>query len=77
MVLFKSSNFSYQENLYIFKIFDSKMYLDIFDIGLSKQLIKYRVREMDHKILLDKIARPNFNVLDIGANIGYYASKEA
>ena len=69
----KALTFLTKKNLYIFKIFDSKMYLDIFDIGLSKQLIKYRVREMDHKILLDKIARPNFNVLDIGANIGYYA----
>ena len=66
-------SFFTQKKIYTFKIFNSSMHLDIGDIGLSKQLIKYKSREMDHKILLDKIAKPNFHVLDIGANIGYYA----
>ena len=58
------------------KIFDYQMYLDVFDKGLSVQLIKYRKREMDHKYLLDKILSPGNVVLDIGANIGYYALME-
>jgi len=57
-------------------IFDFKMYLDVYDKGLSNQLIKYRQREMDHKFLLDKILTPGSVVLDIGANIGYYALME-
>lgn len=57
-------------------IFDYKMYLDVFDKGLSIQLIKYRKREMDHKFLLDKTLEKGSVVLDIGANIGYYALME-
>ena len=54
------------------RIYDFEMYLDIFDDGLSKQLIKYKKRELDHKYILEKVLRPGFTVLDIGANIGYY-----
>ena len=58
------------------KIFDYQMYLDVYDKGLSVQLIKYRKREMDHKFLLDRTLKPKSVVLDIGANIGYYALME-
>jgi len=58
------------------KVFDYQMYLDIHDRGLSKQLIKYRKREMDHKFILDKVLKKGSTVLDIGANIGYYALME-
>ena len=54
------------------RIYDFEMYLDIFDDGLSKQLFKYKKRELDHKYILEKVLRPGFTVLDIGANIGYY-----
>tara|TARA_B110000196_G_C21138218_1_gene662384 strand:- start:855 stop:1817 length:963 start_codon:yes stop_codon:yes gene_type:complete len=57
-------------------IFDYKMYLDVHDKGLSIQLIKYRKREMDHKFLLDRTLSEGSVVLDIGANIGYYALME-
>jgi FkbM family methyltransferase len=57
-------------------VFDYKMYLDVFDKGLSHQLIKYRKREMDHKFLLDRTLTRDSVVLDIGANIGYYALME-
>jgi len=57
-------------------IFDFQMYLDVYDKGLSIQLIKYRKREMDHKFLLDKTLTKGSVVLDIGANIGYYALME-
>ncbi len=57
-------------------VFDYQMYLDIYDNGLSKQLIKYRRREMDHKYILDKVLGKGSTVLDIGANIGYYALME-
>jgi len=59
------------------KIFNYKMILDITDLGLSKQLIKYKEREMDHKVLLDMIIQPGDHILDIGANIGYYALMES
>ena len=58
------------------KVFDYQMYLDIYDQGLSKQLIKYRKRELDHKYILEKTLKKGSTVLDIGANIGYYALME-
>jgi len=58
------------------KIYDYKMFLDIYDIGLSYQLIKYRKRELDHKFILERILNEGDVVLDIGANIGYYALME-
>ena len=57
-------------------IHDYKMYLDASDMGLCRSLILFGTREVDHKILLEKIAKPGMNVLDIGANIGYYALME-
>lgn len=57
-------------------IHDYKMYLDSNDMGLCRSLILFGTREVDHKILLEKIARPGMTVLDIGANIGYYALME-
>lgn len=53
-----------------------KMYLDTKDRGLCRALLLFGTREVDHKILLEKIAKPGMTVLDIGANIGYYALME-
>ena len=53
-----------------------QMFLDATDMGLCRSLILFGTREVDHKILLEKIARPGMTVLDIGANIGYYALME-
>ena len=53
-----------------------KMYLDASDSGLCRGLILFGTREVDHKILLEKILKPGMTVLDIGANIGYYALME-
>ena len=57
-------------------IHDYKMYLVASDMGLCRSLILFGTREVDHKILLEKIAKPGMSVLDIGANIGYYALME-
>ena len=53
-----------------------KMLLDVKDRGLSRALILFKKREVDHQILLGKILKPNMRVFDIGANIGYYALME-
>ena len=57
-------------------VYNSKMIVDLYDDGLSKQLLKYGARELDHKYLLEMILKPGTFVLDIGANIGYYALLE-
>ena len=49
------------------------MYLDNFDKGISRTLILYGERELEHKLMLERVLKPGMSVLDIGANIGYYA----
>ena len=57
-------------------IHNYKMLLDVKDRGLSRALILFRKREVDHQILLERILKPDMRVFDIGANIGYYALME-
>ena len=59
------------------QIYDYRMVLDLFDKGLSRTLMLFGERELEHKLLLEKICRPGMRVLDIGANIGYYAIMES
>ena len=54
------------------KIFKFKMFLNPFDKGISRTLILFGEREIDHLIILKKILKKNMNIFDVGANIGYY-----
>ena len=68
---------SFLHRTYVIRnIHSYKMYLDTKDMGLCRSLLLFGTREVDHKILLEKIAKPAMTVLDIGANIGYYALME-
>jgi FkbM family methyltransferase len=58
------------------KIYSYRMYLDLADRGISRTLLLFGERELEHKIMLEKVLRPGMSVLDIGANIGYYALME-
>jgi len=53
-----------------------RMLLDADDPGISRTLILFGQREMEHKAMLERVLRPGMTVLDIGANIGYYALME-
>jgi len=70
--IFKSKN-----GLVIKKILDYKMYLSIDDSGLSKELLFKGVREELQTEIWRKIIKPGMNVLECGANLGYYALMEA
>ena len=59
------------------RIFNYQMYLDTKDKGLSRTLFLYGRREIDHYIMLHEILKPGMKILDIGANIGYYAIMES
>ncbi len=59
------------------KIFDYKMYLDPRDKGISRTLLLFGERELDHRIILKKVLSKNMKVFDIGANIGYYVLMES
>lgn len=58
------------------RIYDYKMLLDLDDRGISRTLLLFGERELEHKIMLERVLRPGMTVLDIGANIGYYALME-
>jgi FkbM family methyltransferase len=58
------------------KIHDYRMLLDLEDKGISRSLILFGTREVDHKIILEKVLKPGMAVLDIGANLGYYVLME-
>ena len=52
------------------------MILDLDDPGLSRALMLFRTREVDHKVMLERIVRPGMRIFDIGGNIGYYPLME-
>lgn len=58
------------------KIHNYRMLLDLEDKGISRSLILFGTRELDHKIILEKVLKPGMAVLDIGANLGYYVLME-
>jgi FkbM family methyltransferase len=58
------------------RIFGFWMYLDTLDQGIGRTLILFGRREEDHRIILQRVLKPGMTVLDIGANIGYYAMME-
>ena len=65
-----------KRNLVPRRIFDFKMLLDLSDAGISRTLLLFAQREMEHKWILDRVLRPGMAVLDIGSNIGYYPLME-
>jgi FkbM family methyltransferase len=52
------------------------MLLDLQDRGISRTLLLFGQRELEHKLMLERVLRPGMTILDIGANIGYYALME-
>ncbi len=58
------------------KVNDYKMILDNNDPGISRSLILFGTREVDHKVIIEKVLKPGMRVFDIGANIGYYVLME-
>ncbi len=57
-------------------IYSYRMLIDLEDRGISRTLLLFGEREIEHKIMLERMLRPGMTVLDIGANIGYYALME-
>jgi FkbM family methyltransferase len=58
------------------RIYDYSMLLDLEDRGISRTLLLFGERELEHKEMLERVLRPGMTVLDVGANIGYYALME-
>ncbi len=52
------------------------LYVDPLDAGISRDLLVTGERETHATAFLDRILRPGQTVVDVGANIGYYAVLE-
>lgn len=55
----------------------SKMYLNLNDFGLSKHLFLNGIREPECTRIMKKWLKKDMTVVELGANIGYYALMEA
>ncbi|MBF0159554.1 MAG: hypothetical protein HQL58_08505, partial [Magnetococcales bacterium] len=58
------------------QVHDYRLILDTNDQGISRTLLLFGTRELDHKIMLERVLKPGMSVFDIGANLGYYAIME-
>lgn len=58
------------------KIQGSEMILDLNDVGISRELAIYGVHEKNSTAEVKKIITTGMNILEVGANIGYYALLE-
>ncbi len=67
----------HQGKLVLREVQGSKMYLDTSDKGICADLYARGIREDSATVELQKRLRPGMVVVDIGANIGYYALIEA
>ena len=54
-----------------------RMIVDLNDPGISRTLIHFGTREKDHIYILNKELSSGNVIIDLGANIGYYALMEA
>lgn len=63
--------------MFVKDILGSKMYLLEDDVGLSQELVKCGTREEASVDYVKKIVEPDWTIIDIGANLGYYALLEA
>ena len=65
------------KNTMVRSIHNYRLHLDTHDPGLSRTLFLFGKREIDHYLMLQSTLKNGMNILDIGANIGYYAIMES
>ncbi len=78
-VVFRASRLFARDGLARIRLRNSRceMYIDLRDAGISRDLYLHGCREQEATKLFKSYLRPGQIVLDIGANIGYYALLEA
>lgn len=64
-------------NTYMRDIMGHTMHLHATDPGLSQALMRYGMREAESVMAINQYMHPDMTVLELGANIGFYALLEA
>jgi len=65
------------DNYVLVRVNDYRMYINLKDRGISRDLFVYGTREADQMYIVRKVLKSGMPVLDIGANIGYYVILES
>ncbi len=55
------------------KVQGSRMFLDLNDLGIGRELALYGVHEKNSTEEVRRVIKPGMKILEVGANIGYYA----
>lgn len=55
------------------KVQGNQMLLDLNDLGIGRELALYGVHERNSTAEVKRVIKPGMKILEIGANIGYYA----
>ncbi len=76
-VRFKLLKLKFKNRFVIKRILGSKMYLDLNEKGISRELFANNIREPFLTEIIKKTIKRGDVIIDIGANIGYYALLEA
>ena len=81
-IIFRYFFFNFYQNIkpkgsLLINIYDYKMQIPMQYDGIGRALYVHRSRELDHKWMIDNELSSGNTVLDLGANIGYYAIMEA
>ena len=58
------------------KVNGINMIIDLYDKGISRTLLLFGTREKEHLFFIRKVLKENSTILELGANIGYYALYE-
>lgn len=69
--------YCYRSHKVIRRVQNSKMELDLTDGGINRDLFLHRVREPECTRIYQKELREGMNIVDVGANIGYYVLIES
>jgi len=67
----------HRNKLIVKEVQGSKMYLNLDDFGLSKQLFLNGIREPECTRIMKEQLEEGMTIAEVGANIGYYALMEA
>lgn len=76
-IYYRFVKFILEDNLLVKSVLDYQMILDINNGGLEKDIFLHGIREKESTDIFLDYLKNGMNVVDIGANIGYYTLMEA